>query len=174
MNANRVAGLVENTEADAWMVSAGSREILEWFADQNQNAFALFGRRKGLSIAGAGPNKSPLFSSITRRLIELGHRRISLLCRSQLRQPSPAESLRNFLSELESAGVKTGKCHLPDWEENKAGFAKALDSLLEHTPPTALILDKPFLYNAAYHRLARRGLRVPEDVSLVCTDGLPA
>ena len=41
------------------------------------------------------------------------------------------------------------------------------------TPPTALILDEPILYHAAHHHLAKRGLRVPEDVSLVCTDADP-
>ena len=174
MNVDRVARFVEKTEADAWMVNAASRDILEWFAtEQKTPAFALFGRRSGLPMAGAGPNKAPLFGTMTRRLIELGHRRISLLCRRQLRLPHPAQSLRSFLSELEAGGIQTGNFNLPDWEESKAGFGKALNSLFEHTPPTALILDEPFLYHAAYHHLARRRLRVPEDVSLICTDGDP-
>lgn len=45
-----------------------------------------------------------------------------------------------------------------------------LDSLFGTTPPTALILDEAFLFNAAFHYLTKRGLRVPQDISLVCTD----
>jgi DNA-binding LacI/PurR family transcriptional regulator len=33
-----------------------------------------------------------------------------------------------------------------------------------------LILDESHLYCAALHFLAERGLRVPHDVSLICTD----
>lgn len=36
-----------------------------------------------------------------------------------------------------------------------------------------MILDEPILYHAAHHHLAKRSLRVPEDVSLVCTDADP-
>ena len=41
---------------DAWVIIAGSREVLEWFVEQQIPAFALFGRRDGLPIAGVGPD----------------------------------------------------------------------------------------------------------------------
>jgi DNA-binding LacI/PurR family transcriptional regulator len=71
---------------------------------------------------------------------------------------------------LAAHGIPTGAFNLPDWEESKTGFVTLLDSLFGATPPTALILDESFLFNAAFHYLAKRGLRVPQDVSLVCTD----
>jgi DNA-binding LacI/PurR family transcriptional regulator len=57
--------------------------------------------------------------------------------------------------------------------EGREGFGRLLDSLFGPTPPTALILDEPFLFHAAYHHLSGLGLRVPQDVSLVCTDPDP-
>ena len=49
-----------------------------------------------------------------------------------------------------------------------------LDSLFGGpTPPTALILDEAFEFHATYHHLSRRGLKIPQDVSLVCTDADP-
>jgi DNA-binding LacI/PurR family transcriptional regulator len=173
MDASRVAHFVQRTKADAWIVISSSRGVLEWFAEQETPAFALFGNRAGLPIAGIGPDKIPVTAEVTRRLIALGHRRISALCRHQFRLPQPANSLRAFLDELEAAGIATGKFNLPDWEESKEGFERALNSLFGPTPPTALILDEAYLYYATYHYLARRGLRVPQDVSLVCTDGDP-
>ncbi len=63
---------------------------------------------------------------------------------------------------------------MPDWEESPEGFERLLESLFGGpTPPSALILDEPILNHAAHHYLARWGLRVPGDVSLVCTDGDP-
>ena len=76
MEAERVARMVEQTEADAWIVLAGSSEVLAWFAGQPVPTFALFGRRRGLALAGAGPDKAPAFAAAARILIGLGHRRI--------------------------------------------------------------------------------------------------
>lgn len=174
MEVGRVARFVQQTEADAWVVGAGSREVLEWFAAQPMPAFALFGRRRGLPIAGVGPDKASSLLAATGRLIGLGHRKISFLCRRQRRLPQPGFPERAFLAELAAQGIPTGTFNLPDWEESKNGFTALLDSLFAATPPTALILDEPFLFNAAFHYLAKRNLRVPRDVSLVCTDNDPA
>ena len=174
MDLRRVAHLVKRTPADAWVVCAASHEVLEWFAQQETPAFALFGARGGLPIAGTKPDKAPPLAEATRRLIELGHRRISFLCRSGIRLPQPARGVRLVLDELEAAGIETGPFNLPDWEESREGFDRVLNSLFGGlTPPTALILDEPFLFNAGFHHLAKRGLRVPQDVSLVCTDPDP-
>jgi hypothetical protein len=170
MDLGRVARYVKRTEADAWLVAGGSREILEWFSRQPKPAFALFGRRGQVSIAGAGPDKAPSITAATGRLIGLGHRLISLVCRRLRRLPQPGHSERAFLNAMAAHGIPTGAFNLPDWEESKKGFVMLLDSLFGATPPTALILQETFLYTAAFHYLAKRGLRVPQDVSLICTD----
>ena len=173
MDLSRIARLVKRTPTDAWVVSSASREVLEWFAEQETPTFSLFGVRVGLPIAGTGPDKAKPIADATRRLIALGHRRISLLCLSQLRLPKPAHGVRAFFHELEAAGITTGQFNLPDWEASERGFKKCLDSLYGLTPPTALILDEPYLFHAAFHHFTRLGLRVPHDVSLVCTDPDP-
>lgn len=173
MKPERVARLVRQTEADAWIIVSGSREILEWFAGQSVPALALFGRRRGLPIAAAGPEKPPAMAALTRRLIELGHRRISLLARRERRLPTPGETEQVFLDELSAGGVPSGTYNLPDWSETVAGFHRCLDSLLKATPPTAIIVDEAPFFTAAMQHLARRGIRVPEDVSLVCCDADP-
>jgi len=174
MEAGRVARLVRRTEADAWIVSAGSREVLEWFAAQPVPAFALFGRRGGLPIAGVGPDHVAANVAATRRLIELGHRRIVILARRNRRLPVPGAAERAILDEMAVHGIATNPYNLPDWEETGAGFHACLRELFRLTLPTALLIDEaPFLV-AALQFLGRRGLRVPEDVSLVCTDADPA
>ena len=169
----RIARFIRKTAADAWVVTSGSRDLLESLAAQDTPLFALFGRFAELDIAGARPDKSPSFTAVARRLLDLGHRRVSLLCRRQVRYPKPGKPVIALLKELDAAGVTFSPFNLPDWEESQEGFRRILDSLFGLTPPTALILDEPTLFHAAYHDLARRGLRVPKDVSLVCTDNDP-
>ena len=130
-------------------------------------------RRSSLSIASAGPDKASTLSTATRRLLDLGHRRISMLCRWPRRIPEPGKSERAFLKQLMEAGIEVSKFHLPDWDESKEGFLTMLNSLFGTTPPTALIVDEAFLFNATYYALSQRGLRIPEDVSLICTDSDP-
>ena len=55
MDVKRVARFVAKTEADAWVVMAGRRDILAWFASQPFPAFALFGRASKISIASTAP-----------------------------------------------------------------------------------------------------------------------
>lgn len=171
MNPKRVARLVGATKADAWIAAAASREILQWFADSGIKTFAFAGRRFEIDIAGTGPDKWLRYPEAVRHLTDLGHKRIVFLCQSQLRKPTPALSPRTFLKAMADAGIVTGNYNLPDWNESPNGFRKVLDSLFKTTPPTALLLDEPYLFHAAYHYLAQRGLRVPQDVSLICTDG---
>ncbi len=173
MDLRRVTKHVRQTEADVWVVIRGSREVLEWFAASGKPAFALFGRRGGLTIAGARPDKVQAFIDVTRQLTGLGHRRIVLLSRRERRLPQPGASERAFLAELKSHGIAVGSYHLPDWEETIAGFHARLDSLFQSTPPTALITDEAPFFLAAMQFLMSRGLRVPRDVSLVCADGTP-
>jgi DNA-binding LacI/PurR family transcriptional regulator len=170
MNVGRIARMVNQTETDAWVILSASREVLEWFATQSTPAFALFGSFLGLPMAGTGPNRRDAFRATVRRLVELGHRRIVLLLPEAVRDPALAPSLRETLNELESHGIQTGSYNLPNWEQTPEGLKRCLDSLFAVSPPTALILDRPLGYIATYQYLARKGIQVPRDVSLICTD----
>lgn len=174
MDVGRVARLVAKTEADAWVVSSASREVLEWFSAQPVPAFALFGRRRGLPIAAVGPDKAPAMMAATRALIKLGHRRIVMLTRRAVRLPDPGAVAQAFLDELNANGITPSAYHLPDWEENPEALYDRLKSLFQFTPPTALIIEEAPFYVAALQFCASQGLRVPEDVSLVCDDPSPA
>lgn len=173
MNTQRISRFVRNTPADAWVVVAGSREVLDWFAAQSFPTFALYGRMRSLPIAGAGPDKKPAYQEAARRLIELGHRRISLLVEEERRKPSAGVTELAFLNEMEAAGIPTGSYNLPDWPVNEEGFRKCIDSLFARTPPTALLVDGPVMFHAAMLHLSQKGILAPRDVSLICSDPDP-
>ncbi len=174
MDVPRVARFVRKTRADAWLVCAGSGEVLKWFSTGPKPAFALFGQRAGLQIASVGPDKVPAITAATRALLALGHRRIALLVRRERRMPEPGKSERAFLAELAAHGIVTGAFNLPDWEETTAGFHELLAAMFHLTPPTALIVDGVQQFVATLQFLGRRGIHVPEKVSLICTDPDPA
>lgn len=107
VDAGRVKRFAEKTPADAWVVLAGSREVLEWFARQDVPALAMFGRFSDLPIAATGPRMIPALKIAVQRLVALGHRRIVVMVHSERRMPSPALFEQAFLDELKGLGIKT-------------------------------------------------------------------
>jgi DNA-binding LacI/PurR family transcriptional regulator len=140
-------------------------EILE-----EEGVLVSQGRGKRRGIASAGPVMAPALVSIVARLVELGHRRVVMLSREMRRVPEPAEVETTFLECLGKHGISLGDYHLPQWHESCEGFQQWLESLFKLTPPTALILHEAHQVVAVLPFIARRGIRVPEDLSLVFVD----
>lgn len=174
MSVKRIARLVERTEADAWIVFSASREVLEWFSDQPTPALALAGRRRGVAIASAGPDKPPAVRDAVRLLLELGHRRLVYIAREERRKPIPGLSEQAFLDELENNGIATSPYNLPNWVESTQGLQDYLELLYSVTPPTAILVDEMPLFFAVQSQLARQRILAPQQVSLICTDPDPA
>lgn len=170
MNPRRIAGLASRTPADAWIIVAGSRDVLEVFSQSPAPAFALFGPMREIAIAGAAPHKTPALIEATRTLLDQGHRRLALLVRPRRRLPAPGLPEQAYSEELKSRGIKPSRYHLPDWDETPESFHAMLQAMFRVTPPTALIVDEAALFVAVMQFCITRRIRVPEDLSLVCTD----
>ncbi len=170
MDLKRVIKYVESIETDAWVVSCGSRDILEWFSKQPIPVFAEFGRSNDISIPAVRIDKVPAMRDAMKMLVSNGHRRIVLLSRTERRVPTLALYERVFLEELEKYGITTGSYNLPNWENNIDDFHRCLESLFGKTPPTAMFIDEAPHFLAAHLFLSRRGIKVPKDVSLICHD----
>ncbi len=173
MDERRVARFVEKTGADAWVLASASLGILKWFVGYEKPAFALFGRRRSLPIAGVGPDHVQAGRLLVRRLAALGHRRIVNLVREHRRLPEPGMPERALLDEMRAHGLPTGAYNLPDWDDTADGFHRMLDELFRVTPPTALIIGEPPVFHAAKDHLAQRGILAPADISLICEDPDP-
>lgn len=170
MQAGRVSEFVTKTPADAWIIGAGSREILEWFSRYHVPAIAMFGIFTGLPIAAVSLRKTPAMRTALRRLVDLGHRRIVLLTREERRKPRPGLFERNYLQELDALGVKSGSYNLPDWEDSAEGLQRCLDELFAYTPPTAILIAYLQLFTPVEQYLARHRILVPGQVSLIVND----
>ena len=173
MKVERIARFVGSTEADAWVVLGGPRDLLDWFATQPMPAFALFGRAVHVPLAGISPRKAGVYKEVVKRLVDVGHRRIILLVRKERRKPSPGFLEQVFLDGLEKHGIRTGAYHLPDWDESATGIRDLLESLFRHSPPTAMIIGGASLFSAIRAQLAQRGILSPKHVSLICGDPDP-
>lgn len=174
MNLPRIKKLTEKDPADAWIVQAADREVLEWFSRQPFHAFSLFGRFQNIQIPGAGIMKGPAIENALRQLHALGHRRIVMIVQEEQIMPHPGPNARKFLDTLDELGIPSGRYNLPYWQMGGGSFRQCLDSLFQHTPPTALFIPEASLFIAAQQHLARKGIVAPEGVSMICHDPSPA
>jgi LacI family transcriptional regulator len=108
----------------------------------------------------------------TEHLLELGHRRIALLV-ADTDWTSDAGRLDGYRAAHAAADVPVDErlllpieFHAPDAEER-------IDALLETEAPTAVFAANNLLAEQAWQVARRRGLRLPQDISLVAFDDVP-
>jgi len=106
-------------------------------------------------------------------LIGLGHRRVAQVC-GPIAHDSIARRYAGFTSELAKSG-----CSVPDdlTFAGKLGIElgrDAAEQIARHPdPPTAVFAHNDVTAIGLLHTLLNRGLRVPDDISLVGYDDMP-
>ena len=133
---------VKAVDADAWIVLAASRAVLEWFVAQPFPVFAFGGRFHDLPVACSATRIAPALESVVNALVDQGHRRIVLLAPTFLRKPTPIPSIGRYLSLLEERGIAATDYHLPHFDDTAEGLENCLDGLFRITPPTALMVNQ--------------------------------
>lgn len=108
----------------------------------------------------------------TEHLIALGHRRIALLLGDALHEDS-AERRDGYLDALAAAGLAVDPDLMVQGDYNEASGVVAVSQLLERQVPfTAMFSSNDQMAYGAVLALARRNIRVPDEVSIVGFDDL--
>ncbi|MHC5903721.1 LacI family DNA-binding transcriptional regulator [Streptomyces sp. S6] len=125
----------------------------------------------GVPVIGAANWSGGL--AATEHLLALGHRRIGLIAGPRRLLCSRAR-YDGYRAALEAAGVPVDESLVvPGDFQSESGFT-GTNSLLElPDPPTALFAASDRMALGAVEALRRRGLRVPQDMSVVGFDDLP-
>jgi LacI family repressor for deo operon, udp, cdd, tsx, nupC, and nupG len=108
----------------------------------------------------------------TRHLIELGHQRIGHISGIR-RVPSSTQRLQGYRQALAAAGLSFAPDLIRGGNFTMASGAVGMDELLNlAAPPTAVLCANDEMAFGAVQTLHRRGLSVPDDVSIVGFDDL--
>jgi LacI family transcriptional regulator len=106
-------------------------------------------------------------------LLDLGHRRIALIC-GPPGNTDAAERLLGFREALTARGLKADpRLELPGDFGEESGFRAGERLAGRAHPPTAIFAANDAMAIGCLAALRGRGLRVPEDVSLVGFDDIP-
>lgn len=163
----RLARLVAETAADAWIIYSASHEVLKWFAEQPLPALALGGHARGLALASTRTDLAQAMDNCVDELVRYGHRRIVLIAPEWWRKPAPNFAAQAFLARLSHHGLPSSEYNLPEWQESPEGLENLMQALLFATPPTTLLLGEPTYCSAIRAWLGEHDRHVPRDVSIV-------
>jgi LacI family transcriptional regulator len=110
----------------------------------------------------------------TRHLIELGHRRIAHIC-GRLDHPDARDRRQGYIQALEEAGFEPDPELMIEGTFRRQSGVLAVEMLLSsRTSFSAIFAANDQMAFGARLALYRRGIRVPEDVSLVGFDDEPS
>ena len=127
----------------------------------------------GLDLPAVIPDNLAGAHAITRYLLEMGHRRIGFI-RGPGKYWTLSERLAGFLLALEQAGVWPDEQLIPPRVSHSAekGYGE-MNLLLElPEPPTAVMAVSDKTAVGAYRAVHERGLRIPQDISIVGFDDI--
>ena len=129
-----------------------------------------------LDVPSVGVDERAAGEIATQHLIGLGHRRIGFVAGPQHYLPTQFKGAGR-LTALSAAGLDgIDTDGLVAYAEfGIEGGGQALGELLDRSePPTGVICSSDVMAIGALHEAARRGLRVPDDLSIVGFDGIDA
>lgn len=111
--------------------------------------------------------------SATEHLIGLGHRRIAVIGGYRRKQCSSAR-VAGYRSAMSAAGLRVPPDYVRYGNFHEGVSHQRMRELLElPEPPTAVFTCSDQMALGVYQALAERGLRVPDDISVVGFDDLP-
>jgi DNA-binding LacI/PurR family transcriptional regulator len=105
-------------------------------------------------------------------LLQLGHRHIGLICGAAV-TATQRDIIEVYRAKLSSHGIEADDGWIEDGRFTEAGGAAAAEALLTRHPEiTALFGGNDKMAVGAIYYLTRKGLRVPEDVSVTGFDDI--
>jgi LacI family transcriptional regulator len=124
-------------------------------------------------IASATYDNPGAMAAVVRHLAGLGHRRIAFLNMPE-GMTTPIERRKGFLDGLAEAGLREANAMIRPCGNTEAEGEAAALALLDVAPDvTAIACATDNIAVGAYRALRKRGLRIPEDISVAGFDDVP-
>ena len=120
---------------------------------------------RGDSVGGA--------YSLTKHLLELGHRRMAVITGRQ-DHTTACDRVDGYLQALNEAHIRDIQQICWGEYNQQSGYDNTVQILQTNPRPTAIFATNNFIAIGVMRALRDAGLRVPEDMSVVAFDDLPA
>jgi len=151
----------------------GEHGHYERLVEEGARIVFVNGATNALDVPSVGVDERAAGELATQHLISLGHTRIGFVAGPEHYLPTQLKAAGRS-SALAAAGIRDDAL-VAYADFGLEGGGRALAELLEQPgPPTAVICSSDVMAIGVLHEAARRGLTVPDDLSVVGFDGIEA
>ncbi len=132
------------------------------------------GEYKSKNVCGLSIDNAKAAYDVVHYLIGLGHKKIAMMNGKETATVSQRRR-RGYLQAMEEAGLETDDMWIENGEFDEEGAYKATFRLLDNCPGmTAIFCSSDLMAVGVIRALNEKGLQVPDDVSVVGFDDIPA
>ena len=157
----------------AWILTLSSEAMQRWFARRRTPCLVAGSTYPDIALPHYDLDNRAICRHAAGILLRVGHRRLALLNRES-RRAGDVDSERGFIEGVRRSPHRDATAVIAYHRDDVDSVARALRTLLErNNPPTALVVSNSYAYLSTASVLAQRGLRVPQDISLISRDDDP-
>ena len=162
-----LARLVEQHPQRCWVLAHSNEQIQHWFHDHGVPCIIAGSSHAGLPLPDVDLDYFALCRHAVGTMLRLGHRRIAFFAQ-QSHRAGDLESERGFDTGVRASTHPDVHAQIARHDGTVDGAYRTLGRLFDAaTPPTAVLVAQAAYYLTIVSFLAQRGLRVPQDVSLI-------
>lgn len=168
--AKALTQLVRQNPQACWILTHSNEDVQRWFFERQVRTLVAGSSYHGSQLPSVDLNYFAVCRHAAGAMLRQGHRRLALLI-NESHRAGDLESEAGFIDGVRSSTLTDMDPIVIRHDGTVPGALRMLARLFDRAaPPTALLVGKPTIYLTAFSFLAGRGLRVPEDVSLVSRD----
>lgn len=165
--------LIARNPHGCWILMLATEAMQRWFSRNEVPCIVAGSTFPGLSLPFRDLDHRATCRHAAGVLLGLGHRRLAMLM-VKSRRAGDLESEAGFMDGVKKSRHPDADAVVICHDDTVAGVAHAMRRMMKLSPaPTALLVIHPHHYLAVTSRLARSGVRVPEDISIVSRDDDP-
>ncbi len=161
--------LVTRFSCDGWILASANRACQTWFCSQGFATVLIGTAHDGVTLPYVDVDMLATSRHAANVLLRNGHRRIALII-EDADWAGYCKTEQGFLEAVSQFGGEAAGQVLRHGGD-VAGLQQLLARILQvPAPPTALFIVNPYHYITIAALLSDRGLKVPQDMSLLCRD----
>lgn len=166
--------LVEQSVADCWLLYRSTPAMQKWFSE-SQTRHLILG---GVPAQQISSTVDVDYDAVCRHAIvqfaRAGHRSVALIY-LKTGLAGDENSKQTFLKACSEYAPQPIEAHIVEHDGTRTGACRAVDQLLGlKSRPTAILSAYTQQTTSVFTRLMEKGIRMPDDMSLICRDYHPS
>lgn len=165
--------LIDQNAHDAWVLTLSSEAMQRWFARRQVPCLVAGSTYDGIELPSYDLDYHAICRHAAGVLLRAGHRRLAMLNR-ETRRAGDMDSEAGFVEGVRASSHRDATVEIAYHRDDLASVTQALRRVLDRRQrPTALLVSNSYAYLSTTSLLAQRGIRIPEDISLISRDDDP-